>query len=249
LKVLFSCSEAKNTENNFDFLNIDSLSFQEGYHKRIEILSKYQSIINEYNNEKLKSIFGVSKESLVNLYKDINIFKDGTNIAIERYAGVAYKHLDYNSLDINARNFINKNVVIFSNLFGVLLAEDKIPFYKLKQNVKLDGLSVGNFYKQHFQTYLDDYFGDDLIVDLRANSYDNFYDVSDKYHVKIKFLKNGKIISHYSKAYRGKFLRAMSQKEKLKDIHHFFNMPIENMRYVDMSDAGKQTTITYEYYE
>jgi cytoplasmic iron level regulating protein YaaA (DUF328/UPF0246 family) len=246
LKVLFSCSEAKDDYSEFEALNIDSLSFRDIYHKRVEVLNKYQSMLNEYDNIELKSLFGITKESLIDEYKNVNILKDATQKAVLRYSGVGYQYLDYNTLSSDAQYFIDKNVVIFSNLFGPILAEDKIPFYKLKQGKKLDKLAIDKFYKECSQQYLDDFFADELIVDLRASSYDSFYDISDKYHLKVKFIKDSKVVSHYSKAYRGKFLRAISQKEKLKDIHHILHMNIANMNCIDVSDYGKQTLLTYE---
>ncbi|MFC2490453.1 MAG: peroxide stress protein YaaA, partial [Prevotella sp.] len=44
-----------------------------------------------------------------------------------------YKHLDYRSLDSAAQEFVDKNTLIFSNLFGPVLAADALPEYKLKQ--------------------------------------------------------------------------------------------------------------------
>jgi cytoplasmic iron level regulating protein YaaA (DUF328/UPF0246 family) len=246
LKVLFSCSEAKDTYSSFNALTQNSLSFQDIYSKRLEIINKYQYILDTSDLSELKKLFGISKESLISQYSNVNILKDATQKAVLRYAGVGYKYLDYNSLSDNEQDYIDENVIIISNLFGPILAKDKIPFYKLKQGKKIGNIYIDKFYQSYFQQHLDDFFSDELIVDLRASAYDGFYDISDKYHLKIKFIKDGKVISHYSKAYRGLFLRAMSKKEKLRDIHHILHMDIANMKCIDVSDAGKQTLITYE---
>ena len=41
--------------------------------------------------------------------------------------------MSYNNLEKSSQKYIDDNVLIFSNLFGVLKASDVIPDYKLKQ--------------------------------------------------------------------------------------------------------------------
>ena len=116
----------------------------------------------------------VKKEALVDDYKKINIFKSKTKKAVERYDGVAYQYLDYASLEPFAQSFIDDNVFIFSNLFGIIQAKDTIPFYKLKQGKKLEGIAIDTFYRHLFQAPIDQLLHNELIIDLRANSYEKF---------------------------------------------------------------------------
>ena len=250
MKILFSCSESKTQDthnrHSASAINIDSFAFPDAYPKRLEILSKYQSALQEGDDESLKAIFGIKKEALLEDYKGINIFKDPTKKAVERYDGVGYQYLDYASLEPFAKSFIDDNVFIFSNLFGIIQAKDTIPFYKLKQGKKLDGISIDTFYRNLFQSALDEILDNELIIDLRANSYEKFYNINDHYHLKIKFIKEGKTISHYSKAYRGKLLRAINQNPAIKDIHHILKMRLDDMEIIDVADRGKETLIIYE---
>ncbi len=62
---------------------------------------------------------------------------------------------------------------------------------------------------------------DDEILDLRAGYYEKFY--KPNFTIKMKFIKNGKVISHWAKTYRGKILRQIAQNridsfKKLKDF-------------------------------
>jgi cytoplasmic iron level regulating protein YaaA (DUF328/UPF0246 family) len=100
-------------------------------------------------------------------------------------------------------------VILFSNLFGPIKANDKIPEYKLKQGVKMGNLNIEKTYKNLFSASLDKYLGE-YIIDLRAGFYEKFYTISVP-HVAFKFLKNGKVVSHYAKAYRGKILQHIAQ--------------------------------------
>ena len=45
--------------------------------------------------------------------------------------------MDYENLDSNSKKWIDENVLIFSNLFGVISAKDLIPYYVLKQAVSI----------------------------------------------------------------------------------------------------------------
>jgi len=68
------------------------------------------------------------------------------------------------------------------------------------------------FYKERFSYQLDLYLGKSDILDLRAGYYDKIYKVTKPY-TTLKFLKNGKTVSHWAKAYRGKVLKAVSKKQ------------------------------------
>ena len=57
--------------------------------------------------------------------------------AIERYNGIAFNYLNYNNLHNDSKNYLHNNLLIFSNLFGVLRADDMIPEYRLQQNKQL----------------------------------------------------------------------------------------------------------------
>ena len=66
-----------------------------------------------------------------------NIYNQPTLKAIQRYTGVAFEAISYDSLDKSSQNYIDQNILIFSNLFGVLNANQYIPNYKFKQGAVL----------------------------------------------------------------------------------------------------------------
>ena len=57
--------------------------------------------------------------------------------AIERYTGVLYDALDYPSLPAAQRRRLDRSVLIFSGLWGLVAPTDPIPDYKLKMGAKL----------------------------------------------------------------------------------------------------------------
>ena len=193
MTILFAPSEAKrpggqNIPIQFCF-DID----------RKEILQKYNELVKSDEEEILTKLFGTKKRY------EIDIFASPTMKAVQRYTGVAYQHLDYESLHPLEQEFVDKHTIIFSNLFGPVCAKDLIPFYKLKQGEKVGPIKPDEYYKRRIQNIE----FDEEILDLRAGYYEKFY--KPKFCVKMKFLKNGKIVSHWAKAYRGKVLRQIAK--------------------------------------
>ena len=235
MKILFSPSEAKTAMSSNKFIDRGDFIFPNLYEKRCEILKIYDDFLQKATVEKISKLFGV-KNLIDEPSLRESLFKKGAVKAILRYDGVAYKHLDYRSLDSAAQEFIDKNTLIFSNLFGPVLAADALPEYKLKQGERIDGLNLEEFYRQNFSGEIDGWLGDDDILDLRAEFYEKFYRIRKPF-ATLKFLKNGKVVSHYAKAYRGIVLRQVA-KNGIKNFDELCKMDIENLRLIDVKKTG-----------
>ena len=207
--VLFSPSEDKNfiyknNENSdFDFLN--HLIFNELNSHRLKIIKSYMDFIKHSTNGEISRIFGQKTLNLDMINACSNLNCANTTESIYLYSGVAFKALDIHSIPNNGLDFIMNNVIIFSNLFGVIRASDKIPYYKLKQGEIFLNNDINEVYKG-FNVMLDKYLKDNEILDLRAGFYQKAYKL-ELPHTKVEFFKNGKKSTHYSKYYRGLLLR------------------------------------------
>lgn len=235
MKILFSPSEAKTAVSSNKFIDRSDFIFPNLYEKRCEILKIYDDFLQTATVEKILKLFGVKKLTDEPSLRE-SLFKKGAIKAVLRYDGVAYKHLDYRSLDSAAQDFIDKNTLIFSNLFGPVLAADALPEYKLKQGERIDGLNLEEFYRQNFSGEIDGWLEDDDILDLRAEFYEKFYRIRKPF-ATFKFLKNGKVVSHYAKAYRGIVLRQVAQ-NGVKNFDELCKMDIENLRLIDVKKTG-----------
>lgn len=242
MKILFSPSETK--ISGYEDKNIDNNSFifPHLYEKRLEILNKYSSFINSATKIELEKLFGTKKDEILEKYK-IDIFQEKSMKAVKRYTGVAYDYLAYNSLDKNEQDYIDKNCLIFSNLFGVLKASDKIPDYKLKQGESFLNIKIDKFYNEHFSNDLDKYLFDEDILDLRAGFYEKFYTIKKPYYT-MKFIKDGKVVSHFAKAYRGEVLKLMAQ-NGIKNFDELLNMQIKNLNIVEIIEKKLKKEIVY----
>ncbi|EAH7585886.1 YaaA family protein [Campylobacter lari] len=210
MKILFSPSEGKSKINTHTCLNEKSFIFSKLYDKRLEVITQYKIFIKECDKNVLEKFFGIKdKNELYDLGQDI--LKKDTTKAIQRYNGVAFEYLDYESLNEISKKYIDENVLIFSNLFGPILAKDLIPYYKLKQGEKIKDFNIEKFYKENFSSELDNFLENELIIDLRAKFYEKFYTLKQPF-TTLTFLKNSKTLSHFAKAYRGKILRILASK-------------------------------------
>ena len=241
LKILFSPAEGKNSggeEIQKDLLGSNSA--------RDEILNAYMDIINSKDEEKIKALFGFKK------FKDCEPYINDLSAsplmsAIERYDGVAYTYLDLSTLNDGEVKYLKENTIIFSNLYGPILGGDTIANYKVKQGNNIGKVIPDKFYKDRFSYQLDLFLAKDEILDLRAGYYDKFYKIASPY-VSLKFLKAGKTVSHWAKAYRGLVLRALA-KNNISSLEEFKSLEIEGLSVHEIKVIKNKTEIVYNIVE
>ncbi|MCD6211726.1 MAG: peroxide stress protein YaaA, partial [Sulfurovum sp.] len=139
--------------------------------------------------------------------------------------------------------YIDSHVILFSNLFGPIRASDLIPEYKLKQGEAVDDIKVEKFYNEHSEALMEEYLKNEEILDLRAGFYDKFYKPQKEY-TTLKFIKDGKVVSHWAKAYRGIVLREIA-KAQIKNIEDFMKLPIEGLSIFEIQTKKNKTEIIY----
>src|SRR3989339_131720 len=221
LKILFSPSENKKNGGRETKKELfGSNDAREG------ILSEYNNILKKRDKESIKNLFGFKKFSDCLPYIN-DVFDSPLMRAIERYDGVAYDYLGFNSLDEKTKEYLKANTIIFSNLYGPILGGDTIANYKVKQGNNIGEFVPDKFYRDRFSYQLDLYLGDSDILDLRAGYYDKFYELKKPY-TTLKFLKDKKTVSHWAKAYRGLVLRAVAQKG-INSMKEFMALEIEGL--------------------
>ena len=242
MKILLAPSETKKRGGNGAF-NLNTLLFKELTPYRKELLDKYSEILEKGDMEELSKMFGLKKESDIRSHIK-NILNEPAMKAIERYTGVAFDYLDYPSLDIKAQNYIDDNVILCSNLFGFLRASDEIPEYRLKQGASVGDIKVEKFYHEHGAPLMEEYLKNEEILDLRAGFYDKFYKPQKDY-TTLKFLKDGKVVSHWAKAYRGIALRAAAN-AYAETIEDFMKVQIEGLHIIEIQKKKNRTELIYE---
>jgi len=242
--ILFSPSENKKRGGKSKKFDANSFIFPQLFKKRVEVLNLYNDYIRQADKKALSKLFGLKDEKMLEYYST-DIFNRPVMKAIERYEGVAYGYLKYSSLPNNAQKYIDKNVLIFSNLFGTVLAKDELIDYKLKQGEKIDSFATEKFYKEHFSKTIDEYLQKHTpIIDLRAGFYEKFYRIKEDF-ITMKFIKNAKVVSHWAKAYRGIVLKLMALNE-IQSTEELEAMEIENLRIKEIRKIKNKTEFVYE---
>jgi len=242
--ILFSPSEGKKLGGDFLPLTSNDMLFPELYDIRLPLIQKYNDLILDGSGETLHKLTGIKKEIEIQKYQN-DIFSTATMPALERYDGVAYEYLKIDELNEEEKAYLFKQTIVFSNLFGPLRGGDHIPTYKFKQGATLDKVVTEKVYKKEFSASLDKLFEDELIVDLRAGFYEKFYALNQEF-ITMKFLKGGKSVSHWAKAYRGKVLQTLAKiQPKTKD--ELLSIEYEGLKFVESVPYKKQgTMLVYE---
>lgn len=242
MKILLAPSETKKSGGIHSF-NPRSLLFDTLTPYRIKLLHTYINILQKNDFSVLSKMFGIKKEADIFKYKK-DLIHELTMKAIERYTGVAFDYLAYDTLDHSAQTYLDDHVILFSNLFGPIRASDQIPEYKLKQGEAVGDIMVDKFYHEHSAPLMEEYLKDEEILDLRAGFYDKFYKPSKPYTTP-KFIKDGKVVSHWAKAYRGIVLREIA-KANISTIEDFLKLPIEGLSTKEIQTKKNKTEIIYE---
>ena len=232
MKILLAPAEVKLSGGEGKPICSDNFSFPELYEKRLEVLDHYEKFVQNSSLEELSKWFGLKKLDECERYSE-SLKDKPTMKAINRYVGVAFEALDYNSLKKDEQSYCDENVLIFSNLFGVVKAKDLIPDYKYKQGAVLPTIDVEKYYKENLKDTLDESLGDE-VVDLRAGYYEKFYKTTAP-TITYKFLKDGKVVSHWAKHYRGLVLKAMA-KNNIQNFAQLMNMPIDGLKLVEIQE-------------
>ncbi|MFA5216147.1 YaaA family protein [Sulfuricurvum sp.] len=241
--ILFAPSEGKREGGLLPSFSETSFLFPELYSNRLEIIKRYETLVQTGTQEALSALFGIKDENEFIRYK--KPFEAAPTMkAIERYDGVAYGYLNYLELSTQAQRYIDSHVILFSNLFGPIRADDQIPDYKLKQGSAIDTVAPEKFYKTHFSSALDEMIGDREILDIRAGFYDKFYVPKNK-AATLKFLKEGKVVSHWAKAYRGIVLREAAL-SKVESINALLALNIEGLILKEILETKRTKEIIYE---
>ena len=241
MKILLAPSETKKSGGEHSF-NPNTLLFEALAPYRIKLLHTYVNILQQGDMRVLSKMFGIKKEADILQYKK-DIIHELTMKAIERYTGVAFEYLGYEKLDAAAQAYIDTHVILFSNLFGPIKSSDLIPEYKLKQGEAIGDIKPEKFYHEHAAHLMEEYLKEEEILDLRAGFYDKFYRPVKPY-TTLKFIKGGKVVSHWAKAYRGIVLREIA-KAGVTTIDDFMKLSIEGLSIHEIQTKKNKTEIVY----
>jgi len=242
MKILLAPSESKQAGGEGIF-HPCRLLFEPLCPLRQELLERYVEQVRSSGPGVLRELFGLKREEEIARYAGLDPLEAPILPAVERYTGVAFDHLDYASLPGKARKYVRENVVIFSNLFGPVLAGDPLPDYRLTQGAPLGEIRPERLYRKTGSPLLDAWLAGEDLLDLRAGYYDKFYKPSLPY-TSLKFLKGGKVVSHWAKAYRGLVLRHLAL-NGTESLEAFLALEIPGLTLEEIQRKKHRTEVIY----
>ena len=210
--ILIPPSEGKNRIKrplDTKFKNTDFLYMDE--------VAQVVRLLDLISDEDLRSIYGTSEEKSISFHRqNKDVMNSRCWYAVERYTGVVYENLEWETINKRARNYMEKHVRIISGLFGLLTPMTLIPDYKLKMNV----LSLQYHWNPILSEDLED---EDLIIDLLPQVHRKAY-TSNSNVIEIEFMVKTKgkttTAGHFGKAVKGKFIRYLA-KNQIKSVDDF----------------------------
>ena len=115
MKILIPPSEGKAKVRALDTLFRDTnFEFAQYPQQIVDLLCLIE-------NEDLTSVYGTTQDKAIMFHRqNQDVFNSKCVPAIERYTGVVYNHIDWSTLSTKAKNYMKKNILIFSGLFGLL---------------------------------------------------------------------------------------------------------------------------------
>lgn len=241
MKILLAPAETKKEGGDTSY-STQNFHFQEFKDIRDKVVTTYEEFLAHSSLEELSSWFGLKNLQECEKYST-SIKEKPTMKAIKRYTGVAFEALGYEELSDLEQKYCDQNVILFSNLFGPLRGDDLIPDYKLKQGAILPQIDLIAQYKKAIKEPLDEYLGDE-VIDLRAGFYDKFYKPSAS-TITYKFLKDGKVVSHWAKYYRGKIVKELAQ-NGIKNFDELMSLEIDGLKLLEIQEKKNIKTLIME---
>ena len=155
-----------------------------------------------------KKALGLGKKSAQDIQLNLNLMTSPTMPALQRYSGVLYEALNFESLSDAALKRANEKLFIQSALFGLLPAMEQIPNYRFSASAKLPGVNLRTVWQQAHQAVWPRMIGE--ILDLRSKEYQEINPVpQDRTHYTVEVLSaDGKALNHFNKKAKGLFARA-----------------------------------------
>lgn len=166
-----------------------------------------------------------------------HLFESTSMPARDLYTGIMYEAIDYKTLGKAEKDRFNKQVLIFSGMFGLVRPTDRLPPYKLKMSGNLGGMvgRVSNYWRAPVSEVLRRELKGKVVWNFLPDTHQRVWDGTGEIAANhsVKFVKRvvrsgvaeWKTISHHSKSLKGALIRHLLEKDAsspkaLMDFEH-----------------------------
>lgn len=206
MKIIFSPSKTMKYKE-IDFENSSDIPFPN--HTQ-ELVKKLKNL----SQDEVAKLFKLKGKLLEETFYNIQNFDSlKSYTALSLYDGVTFRQLELEKYSKLELEYLQKNLFIFSALYGVLCPNTAIKPYRLDMTINLLEESFYKFWGQEINDYLEKY-GDEIFVNLASKEFSKILDYKKFKVVDIEFrqIVDGKLknISTEAKKARGALLNYMS---------------------------------------
>lgn len=212
--IILPPSETKATGGAGVPLDWSSLSFPELTPRRTEIATDLHALCSD-DPQRAQAALGLSDTLADEVTANAQLFDSPTLPAIHRYTGVLFDALDAESLPAESLN----HLAVGSALFGLVMANDPIPHYRLSGGSKfsrIPGASAPTM-KARWGSAITDVLTkvaeQQLVVDVRSGTYQQLGRLKSAVTVRVESVQpdgSRKVVSHFNKHYKGLFARELA---------------------------------------
>ena len=218
--ILIPPSEGKSSKNSSNIKFKDTNFIFENEVKAI------QKQLSNSDDAELQKIYGVTLQKAKQLNElNLNAMENKCSYSIERYTGVVYNQIDWQNLSDESKSYFEKNIRIFSGLFGIVTPKTLIPDYKLKMN----SLSLTKFWFPILTKHLSK---ENRIIDLLPQIHSKSYSHENIVRIEFKIIKDGKLKSagHMGKVVKGQFIKFLCETQP-KGLDELDNFTFDNYNW------------------
>ncbi len=139
---------------------------------RDEVLHSLDQLLDAGPVEAARSLLLPDSVAAAALADNRRVRTAPTMPALDRYAGVVYDGLFLQPLSEAARAVANRELLIFSGLFGVLRGGDPVPAYRVPAKAALPGVGVlATFWRARLDALMPSLLDRSVLIDLRSSDY------------------------------------------------------------------------------
>ncbi len=235
MKIVFSPSKTM----KFKKINFSSS-------KEIRFLDKTDILVKrlkEFSVEEIGKLFKLKGELLEKTYENIRDFSNlESSEALSLYDGVTFRQLETDRYTENNIDYLNKNLFIFSALYGILSPNTRIKPYRLDMTISFLDESLYKFWQEDINNYLEKY-KDEVFINLASKEFSKFLDYKKFKVLDVEFRQNVngtlKNISTEGKKARGMLLNYMAINNIL-DVEKIKEFSEEGYRYSEENSNEKK---------
>ena len=210
--VVLPPSETKRDGGADEKLDFNTLAYSELTSRRRLLVRALRSLARD--SDATIAALKLGPKQHAEIGRNLAVSSSETMPVLDRYTGVLYDALDAATLTPSQRDFAASHVAVHSALFGLVLAGDPIPAYRLSHDSRIPEMPL----KKHWGTANADVLAAQpgVILDLRSEAYVALGPApkrDDSYFLRVVTDSGGRrrALNHFNKKSKGEFARAIIQ--------------------------------------